>query len=159
MPSKSTNARLRAARRAHQPHRQLFVPMSGKYTWEWGWCACSAAKPFSIWMSSGITKNSSVKILCDKWGKGSKSTKFHLVYIHNHHFFSFHKILVPHCIYHQCLVNISHYILIVYISSSSHGKYHHNITVQYHYHFIITAHLQVSSFTHLFIIHLLSHHC
>ena len=76
-------------------------------------------------------KNSSVKILCNKLGgRGSKSSKFCLVYIYNHHFFiSFHKIVVPHRIYHQCLVNISHCILIVHISLSLHHKYHHNITV------------------------------
>ena len=55
-PNECINARLKVAKRAHQPHRQQFMPMSGRYTWEWGWCAHSAAKPFSIQTSSGITE-------------------------------------------------------------------------------------------------------
>ena len=35
------SAGLKVAKRAHQPHGQLSVPMWEKYIWGWGWCAPS----------------------------------------------------------------------------------------------------------------------
>ena len=55
-PRESISARLRATRRAHQPHGQPSAPILGRCIWEWDWCARSAAKPFSIQTSSGITR-------------------------------------------------------------------------------------------------------
>ena len=41
-----TSARLRAARRVHQPPMLPSVHMYARCTWEWGWCVPPAANPF-----------------------------------------------------------------------------------------------------------------
>ena len=54
--SRCIGARLKAAKRVHQPHKPPSVCMSTRCTWEWGWCAPPAANPFSTWTHSGATK-------------------------------------------------------------------------------------------------------
>ena len=53
-----TSARLRAARRVHQPHVLPFAHMYARYTWGWGWCAPPAANLSSTWTLSAIHKKS-----------------------------------------------------------------------------------------------------
>ena len=60
------SARLRAARRAHQPPMLLSVHMYAKCTWGWGWCAPLAASPSSIQTLSGATRKA---ILISRIGK------------------------------------------------------------------------------------------
>ena len=49
--------------------------ISGRCIWEWGWCAHSAAKPFSIQTSSGITKKliSKTSLWLEGGGRGKSS--------------------------------------------------------------------------------------
>ena len=62
-----TGARLRAARRAHQPPMLLFAHMYAKCTWGWGLCAPLAATLSSTWILSGTTRKA---ILINKvWEK------------------------------------------------------------------------------------------
>ena len=55
---------------------------------------------------------------------------------------------MPHCTYHQCSVNMSHCILIVYMSLSSHCKYYHNITLHI---IIISSSLLICKYHHMLI--------
>ena len=54
--SEYTDARLRTARRVHQPPMLLFAHMYAKCTWGWGWCAPLAASPSSTQTLSGTTR-------------------------------------------------------------------------------------------------------
>ena len=69
-----TGARLRAARRVHQPPVLLFVHMYTRCAWEWGWCAPPAASPSSTQTLSGATRKAILigrtrkKGECVNWG-------------------------------------------------------------------------------------------
>ena len=58
-------ARLRAAKRVHQPHIPLSVCMCTMCIWEWGWCVPPTANPFSTCTHSSAAKR--VMLTC-KWG-------------------------------------------------------------------------------------------
>ena len=51
--SKCTVARLRAAKRVHQPHMLQSVCMYTRCTWGWDWCVPHAANLFSTQTNSG----------------------------------------------------------------------------------------------------------
>ena len=55
-------ARLRAAKRVHQPHEPPSGHMCTRCTWEWGWCAPPATNPFSTQTHSSATKR--VILIC-----------------------------------------------------------------------------------------------
>ena len=57
-PRGYTSARLKAAKRAHPPHKLPFALTLGGYIWEWGWCAHFAANLSSTRTSLGITRKS-----------------------------------------------------------------------------------------------------
>ena len=54
--NENTSARLRAARRVHQPHMPPFAHMYARCTWEWGWCVPPAANLFSTQTLSSTTR-------------------------------------------------------------------------------------------------------
>ena len=55
-PKECTSARWKVAKRAHPPHVPPSAPMSGEYTWAWGWSALSAINLSSTQTLLGVTK-------------------------------------------------------------------------------------------------------